>query len=188
MNIFNRKAVNLSNFLSVSRIFLAFIIIELLRRNYNIWVIFTVTFVTALTDVLDGYFARKLNQVTELGKILDPVADKLAIISVGIALVYFRNFPYWLLIIIGTRDIILSFIGLLTIGKFKKVTSSNSAGKLQVAVLTVLIFSYVLNFKPVQIYLLIISLILIIYSFIIYCISYYRLFRSHFISKQRSKK
>jgi len=63
-----------------------------------------------LTDALDGYIARKFNQVTNLGKILDPIADKTLLIS-AFVFIYNSNleikFPYWLVVLVISRDIYL---------------------------------------------------------------------------------
>ena len=188
VDIFNRQSLNISNFLSISRIFLAVLAMILLIRGYNIWLIFSICIIAALTDTFDGYLARKLNQVTELGKILDPVADKIAIICVALALIYVRNFPYWLVIMILVRDLILVIAGLFVIGKLKIVISSNVPGKIMVTVLAVLIFSYILDIKFIQIYLVVLSTFLIILSFIGYCISYYKLIFSKMYSNERRKE
>lgn len=60
-----------------------------------------------LTDWLDGYLARKLNQVSELGTLLDPLADRLAILCFVAALASRDAFSWWLLVAIGARDLLL---------------------------------------------------------------------------------
>lgn len=68
--------------------------------------------VSSVTDFLDGYIARKYNMITELGKLIDPVADKLTQITVAIALIY--NYPayFWLAAIIFVKDLMLAVVGL----------------------------------------------------------------------------
>lgn len=67
--------------------------------------------VVASTDWVDGYIARRTDSVTELGKILDPVADRLVIVAVLIALVVRHAFPVWAAALIGVRDVVLLLIG-----------------------------------------------------------------------------
>ena len=128
-----------------------------------------------LTDWWDGYLARRLKQKTKLGGFLDPVADKIAILCVCFALIYKKDFPLWLVIIIIVRDIILMTAGLFAVGRLKIVTSSNMPGKIMISVLAVLVLTYILDFRSVQVYLIYLSMLLVVYSFVIYCISYYRL-------------
>jgi CDP-diacylglycerol--glycerol-3-phosphate 3-phosphatidyltransferase len=61
-----------------------------------------------LTDMLDGFFARRLNQVTDLGKLLDPIADKFMVYSTLITLVYVQKlYFYWAIIIIGREFFVM---------------------------------------------------------------------------------
>lgn len=69
-------------------------------------------FVFGITDWIDGYVARRFNQVTKLGKLLDPVSDRLFILTVVIALVVVGLLPLWVVIVIGVRDILMLTIGL----------------------------------------------------------------------------
>jgi CDP-diacylglycerol--glycerol-3-phosphate 3-phosphatidyltransferase len=66
--------------------------------------------VAALTDFFDGYFARKRNQVTTIGKLLDPIADKLLVTSAFISLVELRLAPAWMVVIIVGREFAVSGI------------------------------------------------------------------------------
>jgi cardiolipin synthase len=61
-----------------------------------------------VTDALDGLIARLMNQKTELGAFLDPMADKLLILSAFVTLAFFRKLPVWLVIIVISRDAILT--------------------------------------------------------------------------------
>jgi CDP-diacylglycerol--glycerol-3-phosphate 3-phosphatidyltransferase len=64
--------------------------------------------ITASTDWLDGYLARKLNQVTELGKFLDPLVDKLLVIAPLLALVELNQVPVWAVFLIIAREIAIA--------------------------------------------------------------------------------
>jgi len=174
VNVFTRQAINVPNFLSFSRIFLGILVAVMIIRDYNNWIVFSITMIAVLTDFFDGFLARKYNDVTPLGKIFDPVADKIALLFICIALVYKKDFPVWLIIIIVVRDVILSSAGLFTIGKRKIVSSSNIPGKIMINVLAVLILSYILDIRIIQMYLIYLSVILIVVSFVFYCIYYYR--------------
>ena len=99
--------MNLPNSLTVTRIFLIpLLVVVLLTGRFadrEIWG-FIVFVIAALTDYLDGYFARKRKQVTTLGKLLDPIADKLLISAAFISLVELGIAPAWMVVIIVGRE------------------------------------------------------------------------------------
>ncbi|UJB70259.1 CDP-diacylglycerol--glycerol-3-phosphate 3-phosphatidyltransferase [Acaryochloris sp. 'Moss Beach'] len=72
------------------------------------WICLAIFIVAAGTDWLDGYLARKLDQVTDLGKFLDPLVDKLLILGPLIALVELGQIPAWSVVIILTRELTIA--------------------------------------------------------------------------------
>ncbi len=66
--------------------------------------------VAALTDFVDGYVARRFNQITNLGKLLDPVADKILVVSALIAFVDLAEIPGWVVIVIISRDFFIDVL------------------------------------------------------------------------------
>ena len=104
--------MNLPNILTVSRIFLIpiFVGLYMAQQDWSIVLASVLFTLAAATDWLDGYLARKLEQTTPLGAFLDPVADKLIVVSALIVLVAYHN-SAWLtlpaLVIIG-REIVIS--------------------------------------------------------------------------------
>jgi len=104
--------LNLPNSLTLSSIFLTpFLVVVLLIRMEGKEIYGAVIFVVAaLTDYFDGYFARKRNQVTTIGKLLDPIADKLLVTSAFISLVELRLAPAWMIVIIVGREFAVSGI------------------------------------------------------------------------------
>lgn len=98
--------VNLANSLTILRILMAPAISILLV--YRFWRLALAIFLLAgITDALDGFFARSRAQRTELGMILDPLADKLLLFAAFMTLVYLRQIPRWLFIVVVSRDLIL---------------------------------------------------------------------------------
>jgi CDP-diacylglycerol---glycerol-3-phosphate 3-phosphatidyltransferase len=99
--------VNLPNALTISRIFLAPLLVVLLltggRSSRETWA-FVVFVAASLTDYLDGYLARKRFQVTTLGKLLDPIADKLLVSAAFISLVQMGIAPAWMVVIVIGRE------------------------------------------------------------------------------------
>ena len=110
----DKEIYNLPNCLTMARIFAAPIIVFLLYLEmwygYKIgaYCAFGVYFVASITDYFDGLIARQQNLITNLGKFLDPLADKLLICSVLIMLVHLGpewKVPAWIVIIIVCREL-----------------------------------------------------------------------------------
>lgn len=99
--------MNLPNGLTVFRIFLVPLLVVVLLTGSSpereLWG-FVVFITAALTDYLDGYLARKRGQVTTLGKLLDPIADKLLISAAFISLVELGIAPAWMVVIVVGRE------------------------------------------------------------------------------------
>jgi cardiolipin synthase (CMP-forming) len=100
------EVLNIPNFLSFLRIALVPVFLWLLLEEMFVSAI-TVLAVAGLTDFLDGYLARKLNQTTKLGKLLDPVADRLYIFATLLALSATGYVPWWLAGLVILRDLLM---------------------------------------------------------------------------------
>jgi len=127
--------MNLPNALTLSRIFLTpLLVVVLLTRIDGKEIYGALIFVVAaLTDYFDGYFARKRNQVTALGKLLDPIADKLLVSSAFISLVELKLAPAWMVVIIVGREFAVS--GMRSIAaSFGHVMPANWFGKTKMVV------------------------------------------------------
>ena len=103
--------MNLPNALTIARIFLVPVVVTvLLARDIparTLWGA-SLFLAAALTDILDGYLARRRKQVTTLGRLLDPIADKLLISSALIALVWRNTAPAWMVVVIIGREFAVS--------------------------------------------------------------------------------
>ena len=99
--------MNLPNKLTMGRIFAipVFIVVFLMGYRYVATVIFILA---AITDMLDGKIARKYNLVTNFGKLMDPLADKLLVMSALICLAQIGDVPGWMVIIILGREFIIT--------------------------------------------------------------------------------
>lgn len=98
--------MNLPNYITLLRIILIPFFINLMIYGYY-GAALIVFAVACLTDALDGMIARLTKSMTELGAFLDPMADKLLIVSAFVTLVLMGMLPVWLVIIVVSRDIIL---------------------------------------------------------------------------------
>ncbi len=102
----SRIPINIPNILSVIRILLTpLFVIFLFKDFYNLALL--IFAIAAISDILDGLFARYLNQRTALGSYLDPVADKLLLTSAFIILAVVEMVPGWLAVIVISRDILI---------------------------------------------------------------------------------
>ena len=99
--------MNLPNKLTVGRIVAVPFFIAAYMMGYNL-VAFVLFIVASFTDMLDGKIARKYQLVTNFGKIMDPLADKLLVCSALIALVEMGRIPSWIVIVIISREFIIS--------------------------------------------------------------------------------
>ncbi|HEY4754613.1 MAG TPA: CDP-alcohol phosphatidyltransferase family protein [Ignavibacteriaceae bacterium] len=129
------QILTISNALSFLRLLLVFPVWFSLNNfqneTYRI-LTFILCIVAAITDYLDGYVARKRNEITEVGKIIDPLADKILVAVLTIKLYLIGELSSYFLLIILLRDIIIFVGGIVISLKLKKVLSSNLLGKITV--------------------------------------------------------
>ncbi len=105
--LYRQQIMTLPNGLTILRVIAIPFILVMLFSPGQIHRVFTALlfFAAAITDTLDGYLARRRGLVTTLGKFLDPLADKLLIVTALIALIPARDIPFWMVIIIVGREI-----------------------------------------------------------------------------------
>jgi CDP-diacylglycerol--glycerol-3-phosphate 3-phosphatidyltransferase len=163
------KILTLSNLLSFLRIFLIIPIYFLISESKN-EIAIVVIIIAIITDWLDGYFARKFNQITEIGKILDPLADKVCTTGGFIALTLYQGFPLYLTGLIILRDIIILIGSLFIIKRTNFVAPSNIPGKITVFFITFLGGAYILKWEILYQPLTILVLLMIVLSAINYVI------------------
>jgi CDP-diacylglycerol--glycerol-3-phosphate 3-phosphatidyltransferase len=190
--------LNLANKLTISRLFLIPIFIFFVKLGGIISIIIALFIfcLAAITDLLDGKVARKYKTVTYLGTFLDPLADKLLILT---AFIYFLSMkflriPTWMIIIIAARELLIIIFRLLFLNK-KEIMfySINKTSKIKtivqnsVAIMIILIIILneiirMLNYNLKSLYLInkipfwlmLIAVIFTIYSGSIYILRYYR--------------
>ena len=137
MKLNYKELLKTSNLISISRILLvlptAYFLSKINENDYY-RIIVILFFVGAyLTDLLDGFVARKFNQITEFGKIIDPLADKIFVIMIILQLFWMGEIPAFYFWIIILRDVIIFLGGIYVSNKISKVLPSNLLGKITVA-------------------------------------------------------
>ena len=132
--------MNLANKITIIRILLVpiMVIIPFLNIKSNLWgipveyiIIDIIFIIAALTDKLDGYIARSKNQITNFGKFLDPIADKIVVITAMVMLVEYNHLPAWVPIIVIFREFVVSGYRLIAVQSSGKVIAANIWGKLK---------------------------------------------------------
>ena len=129
------RIMTLANAISISRIFLTIPMVLIFEdiangMNEKLWQAFALIIIIVLTDFLDGYVARKAGEITNFGKLIDPVADKVCMMVVLIYLIISYKLPFLLFfLILGIRDIFLIIIGVYLVFSQEKVFQSNKSGK-----------------------------------------------------------
>lgn len=147
--------MNLANQLTFARIilvplFMVFLLVEITYGQLMAAMVFTIA---AATDILDGYIARSRKQISKLGKIIDPLADKLLISAALISLVELNLVKAWVAFIIISREFAIT--GLRTIAAAEgHVIAASPLGKLKtisqtVAVVTILIQNLPIPYLPI---------------------------------------
>lgn len=165
-----------SNFISLTRVLIAFPVIYLhVRNNYQVneW-IWGLILYGVLSDYLDGLVARWRNEISELGKVLDPVADKLMAFFLFLYTVWLGWIPLWYFILGVIRDVLI-MAGSAHIKKQRgKVAMSTLSGKISVNAMALYWISvfFFPDAETAHTVLQILSVVLMVYSFIRYKIRY----------------
>lgn len=122
--------MNLANKLTLSRVVLTFIFMLLLflKWPYARLCALFIFVIAVITDYYDGKIAKKHNMVTEFGRLMDPIADKILVIAAFLAFVELKIIPAWMVVIIILREFIITGMRLTLINK-KGVLPASRAGK-----------------------------------------------------------
>ncbi len=164
------------NILTIIRfIFIPFIIISLGANDYLTAII--LYSLSSLTDVLDGIIARKFNAISDFGKLMDPLADKLTQLSVIITITIKGIIPYWIIAILFLKELCMIAGASFLYGK-QLVVSSKWYGKLTTVLIYLAIISSCLirifNWYEFDIYIYSLAVLFAIFSLISYFNYFYR--------------
>ena len=182
------RIMTLANAISISRIFLAIPLVLLFEDISKgdlekLWWAFGLIIIIVLTDFLDGYVARKAEETTNFGKLIDPVADKVCMMVVMIYLIISYKLPFLLFFLtLAIRDVFLIIIGVYLMFSQEEVFQSNRSGKWFMGI-TALMMTFFLFQDPLGIpgYVLwmtyLISMLLFAFSTFEYLQRYMRYFK-----------
>ncbi|HEY4187698.1 MAG TPA: CDP-diacylglycerol--glycerol-3-phosphate 3-phosphatidyltransferase [Polyangia bacterium] len=142
------ELTNLPNLITIGRVLLVPFVL-LMIDNYNPLRTFLASLLyigAAAGDALDGYLARKRNQVSVLGKFLDPLADKLIVTAVLVTMVALGRAPAWLVVVLIGRDLAIN--GLRSIASAQGlVIAASDGGKIKTALQLVAIMMLLIHFR-----------------------------------------
>ena len=149
--------MNLPNKLTLFRIILVPIMVivsffdipgSFLGISTTMWIMELIFIIASITDKLDGYLARKNNQVTNFGKFLDPIADKILVVAAMILFVEMGRLPAWIPIIVIFREFAVSGYRLIAVQNSGKVIAANVWGKLKTVTQMIAIILMFLTTQP----------------------------------------
>jgi len=168
--------MNLPNFLTMIRFILVPVMAFFLLTERFIAAI-AVYVIASITDVLDGYIARKYNLITKLGKILDPMADKLLQFAALLGLWVIDVIPFWITLIFFLKEIFMGLGAIKLLRNKDVVVPSKWFGKLSTVFFFVAIVFSMLSenlpiLKPYVLPMFILALISLFFAFVIYLINF----------------
>jgi cardiolipin synthase len=157
------RFLTIPNLLSIFRILLIFPL-AFYVWNDNLNMVALLVVIAFISDYLDGIIARHFNQISEWGKILDPLADKLSIGIMMVVLYLKQQVALWLVLIVVGRDVVIVLGGFFVAEKYKHITPSDFIGKVTANVLAIMVICYIFNigileqvFTPVGVFFVILS-------------------------------
>ena len=126
--------MNTANKLTLLRVILipVYVVIWHLKFDYNFLVALIIFIVASVTDFVDGYVARHYNQVTDFGKFMDPLADKVLVLSAMICFCAMGRFPAWALVIVIAREFAVSGLRMVAVDN-GRVIAAGMSGKVKTA-------------------------------------------------------
>ncbi len=136
----------LANFLSVLRVLLIPFLLDFIAQGPAAQLqAVLLLLIAGITDIGDGWVARRYNQVSRLGKILDPLADKIFLACLLGGLVFWSDLPLWLLVMLFVRDLGIVLIGGLLLRSQGLVIAANRWGKYTTLCMVLTALSYVVE-------------------------------------------
>lgn len=168
--------MNLANIITIFRILLIPIYLFVFYSGSENYILFSglIFILAGISDVLDGYIARKYDMITNLGSILDPFADKLMMFAILISFVSKGIIPTWILMALGLKEVIMILGGgILYLFKGKQVMPANKYGKIATVSFYAATLSVVFKLPEIiSTLLFIITVIINIVAFVNYLIIY----------------
>jgi len=178
----SKKIITIPNILSLFRLFLVIPMIYTLIYHENILAIL-IGLLATIIDGMDGYIARRFNQISEYGKMIDPLADKLLVGAIIIILLIQARLPLWFALTVLIRDFLLLIGGLYVAKKLKYVLPSQRFGKIAAFVVALTLLFAILGINEILKYMYIFAAFMLIGSFIYYTVRMLLVFKKEKLDK-----
>ncbi len=172
---------NIPNLLTVFRLLLIPVMLYYLLTD-NLKIALIIYVLASTTDVVDGFVARKFDMITDLGKILDPLADKLLQFAALIGLWYSKIIPLWVLIVFFCKEILMGVGCFKLIRKDNIIVQAKWFGKVStctffLAIIVSMLSRYFEVLKPYPVALMVVALMMAIFSLIMYLRNYLKVIK-----------
>lgn len=187
MKITTKDAFNIPNILCYIRILLIpffcyYLITATPEQSYRYIIASILIVLSGITDLFDGFIARRFNMITELGKAIDPIADKLTQFSIAVCLTIQIPFMFYLVLIVFVKELAMGILCLLLLKQKKKLDGAMWFGKVSTAVyyasMFLIILVGILNANPIwNVVLIAIASVFMVFAFAMYIPVFYRLYR-----------
>jgi cardiolipin synthase len=176
------NVLTLPNFLSFLRLLMIpLIVLMMVNVNDELFPYLIATYTIAVfLDFLDGFIARRFSQESELGKVIDPLADKFLVLAILVTLAVKFDFPLWLAAFIILRDILILWASALLYRGKRIVKRSLVVGKFTFGLLSLLIFTFIvdlhekIDLRMLKQFLIALSFSFLLWSWIAYALVYLR--------------
>ncbi|MBO8130825.1 MAG: CDP-alcohol phosphatidyltransferase family protein [Candidatus Marinimicrobia bacterium] len=178
-----KSFVTISNIISIFRAFLSIPILYFLK-NDRPWIALIVILVAFASDVLDGWLARIAHEITEIGKVLDPLADKVVILSILMYMIMEDLIPVYYFLLLIIRDLSIAILGIYLMNIKDVTPQSNKLGKVSIVFMAAAIMAFLYNFESIKYYLLWVSIFLMIVSWVQYMYTFINLLRIKCYTKE----
>lgn len=173
------RIVTIANALSLSRALLTLPLVWALETG-RLTLAVGIIVAAVVSDFLDGYLARRAHQITDIGKLLDPIADKFILLGVMVFLIMDpeRQFPLLFFVLLGVRDITVSNIALYLMDRRQEVFETNLPGKWFIGITAAAMTLYVVNWLTLGKWVLALAAALMLVSWYLYIRRYARYFKT----------
>ncbi len=174
--------MNIPNILTIIRLLLIPVMVSFFLSGHIILALITYV-IASITDVVDGFIARHFNMITDLGKILDPIADKLLQYAALLCLWHINVIPYWIVVVFLTKEVLIG-IGCIKLLKKDIIIPAKWFGKLSTCIfflaIIVAMLSKIFDSIPPNypIILMCFALIMAIFSLVMYVTNYIKEIRN----------